>query len=138
MQVTNQLQYLSQVDYIVYLEGGKIAEQGTFADLVHSSGGFSKLIRKHGVEEKDKDKAKKDKVCVRNLLCWCCFRVFCFLFLRAVFRVNRLIVADSREGGRWQEEGGEGGPRGEADRGRGALRGTGRLERVLVLLQRRK
>jgi ABC-type multidrug transport system fused ATPase/permease subunit len=42
--VTHQLQYLSQVDHIVVLADGSIAEQGSYADLVRSGGELSRLL----------------------------------------------------------------------------------------------
>lgn len=45
--VTHQLQYLSMCDRIIVLKNGKIAEQGTFDELMKNQDEFSKLMKKH-------------------------------------------------------------------------------------------
>ena len=42
--VTHQLQYLSQVDYVIMLKDGIISEQGTFSQLMAQQGEFSRLM----------------------------------------------------------------------------------------------
>lgn len=43
----NQLQYLSQLDYIVYVQNGTIFAQGTFDELMASTERFSTLVNSH-------------------------------------------------------------------------------------------
>lgn len=45
--VTHQLQYLPMFDNIILLNGGAIAEQGTYAELMQQNGKFATLIREH-------------------------------------------------------------------------------------------
>ncbi|CAG8455262.1 7608_t:CDS:2, partial [Dentiscutata heterogama] len=46
--VTQHLHYLPQVDCVIYMENGKIAEQGTYEELMNNGKSFSKLIAKYG------------------------------------------------------------------------------------------
>ncbi|CAG8569610.1 26962_t:CDS:10 [Dentiscutata erythropus] len=57
--VTHHLHYLPQVDYIIYMEDGKIAEQGTYEELMNDGKTFSKLIAEYG--EAKNSEVKKDK-----------------------------------------------------------------------------
>ncbi|RIB12613.1 P-loop containing nucleoside triphosphate hydrolase protein [Gigaspora rosea] len=58
--VTHHLHYLPQVDYIIYMEDGEIAEQGTYEELMKDGKIFSKLIAEYG-EAKSDEEVKKDK-----------------------------------------------------------------------------
>jgi len=51
--VTHSLHYLSSphVDQIVLMHGGRIQEQGSFAELMSKDGHFAKLMREHGGEK---------------------------------------------------------------------------------------
>ncbi|KAJ7381467.1 hypothetical protein OS493_001605 [Desmophyllum pertusum] len=42
---THQLQYLSQCDIVLYMKNGKIAERGTYDELMRNNGEFATLIR---------------------------------------------------------------------------------------------
>lgn len=42
---THQLQYLSQCDIVLYMKNGKIAERGTYDELISNNGEFATLIR---------------------------------------------------------------------------------------------
>lgn len=42
---THQLQYLSQCDVVLYMKSGKIAERGTYEELIRNNGEFATLIR---------------------------------------------------------------------------------------------
>ncbi|CAG8625397.1 12375_t:CDS:10 [Gigaspora margarita] len=46
--VTHYLHYLPQVDYVIYMEDGKIVEQGTYEKLMMDRKTFSKLIAEYG------------------------------------------------------------------------------------------
>ncbi|KAF0384836.1 ABC transporter [Gigaspora margarita] len=50
--VTHQLQLLSQVDYIICMEDGEIAEKGSYEELMNANNSFAKLILEYG-ESKD-------------------------------------------------------------------------------------
>jgi ATP-binding cassette subfamily C (CFTR/MRP) protein 1 len=50
--VTHQLQYLSHCDYIVFLKEGRIAEQGTFSELMQGDQDFMKLMQDFGGQSK--------------------------------------------------------------------------------------
>jgi ABC-type multidrug transport system ATPase subunit len=59
--VTHALHFLSQVDYIYTMVDGRIAEQGSYDQLVENEGAFARLIKEFGggaEEEEDEDKAK--------------------------------------------------------------------------------
>ncbi|KAJ3320400.1 hypothetical protein HDV06_005323 [Boothiomyces sp. JEL0866] len=57
--VTHQLHFLPQVDYILVMNDGQVAEQGTFEDLMNSKGAFSTLMSEYGGvnEVKEDDEA---------------------------------------------------------------------------------
>lgn len=55
--VTHQLQLLPKVDYIIYMEDGKIAEQGTYEQLMRSNRRFAKLTSHEKVNTKNKEMA---------------------------------------------------------------------------------
>ncbi|RIB18714.1 P-loop containing nucleoside triphosphate hydrolase protein [Gigaspora rosea] len=57
--VTHHLHYLPQVDYIICMEDGEIAEQGTYEELMKNRKNFSKLIAEYGEAESD-NKIKDD------------------------------------------------------------------------------
>lgn len=42
---THQLQYLSQCDVVLYMKNGKIAERGSYEELIRNNGEFATLIR---------------------------------------------------------------------------------------------
>ena len=54
------LKYLSAVDQIVVLRAGRVAEIGTYRQLMENEGEFSALIKKHVVEN-DKENAESEK-----------------------------------------------------------------------------
>lgn len=48
--VTNQLQFLHVADQIIFLKGGRVAEQGSFASLMASENGdFKQLVKEFGL-----------------------------------------------------------------------------------------
>ncbi|RIB24070.1 P-loop containing nucleoside triphosphate hydrolase protein [Gigaspora rosea] len=51
--VTHHLHYLPKVDYVIYMEDGKIAEQGTYENLMKDGKTFSKLIAEYGADNDD-------------------------------------------------------------------------------------
>lgn len=54
--VTHQLHVLPQVDYVICMKDGEIAERGTFQELMANQGEFSSLMKAHGgMEESNKD-----------------------------------------------------------------------------------
>eukprot|EP01117_Protostelium_nocturnum_P013244 TRINITY_DN4935_c0_g1_i4.p1 TRINITY_DN4935_c0_g1~~TRINITY_DN4935_c0_g1_i4.p1 ORF type:complete len:1039 (-),score=239.18 TRINITY_DN4935_c0_g1_i4:20-3136(-) len=53
--VTHQLQFLNQVDYIVVLKEGKIAEMGTYRQLMDSHKEFYELVNTHVKINKDEN-----------------------------------------------------------------------------------
>lgn len=42
--VTNQLQFVSAADTVVFMAGGQIAEVGTYADMVAAGKAFAQLM----------------------------------------------------------------------------------------------
>jgi ABC-type transport system involved in cytochrome bd biosynthesis fused ATPase/permease subunit len=55
--VTHALHFLPLVDRILVVDNGKIAEEGTYSELVKAGGAFSQLVRQFGAQ----DDAEKDK-----------------------------------------------------------------------------
>ena len=50
--VTHSVAYLSRCDRIVVLDEGKIAEEGTYSELIESNGAFAEFLRTYSnVEE---------------------------------------------------------------------------------------
>ncbi|KAI8910190.1 P-loop containing nucleoside triphosphate hydrolase protein [Gorgonomyces haynaldii] len=61
--VTHQLHFLPEVDYIYVLKAGQVAEQGSYAELIHANGEFAQLMRDYGnTEEQDDEKEKVEPV----------------------------------------------------------------------------
>ena len=59
--VTHALHFLSEVDYIYTLDNGRIAEHGTYNDLIERNGKFAKLARDHGGHENAVERAKEQE-----------------------------------------------------------------------------
>ncbi|KZW02976.1 multidrug resistance-associated ABC transporter [Exidia glandulosa HHB12029] len=55
--VTHQLYVLPYVDEVIYLEDGKVVEQGTYQELVNNGGHFAKLVEEYGAEESQSSEA---------------------------------------------------------------------------------
>ncbi|KAJ3348660.1 hypothetical protein HDU83_001130 [Entophlyctis luteolus] len=53
--ITHQLHYLPQCDKIVFMKDGRIAEQGTFSELMEAQGGFAKMFATYGSSEDTDD-----------------------------------------------------------------------------------
>ncbi|KAI9350659.1 hypothetical protein BDR26DRAFT_929979 [Obelidium mucronatum] len=53
--VTHQLNLLSQVDMIIYMEHGRILEVGSYSDLMQRNGGLSKLVNEYGIAHSNDD-----------------------------------------------------------------------------------
>jgi ATP-binding cassette, subfamily C (CFTR/MRP), member 1 len=53
--VTNALQYLPKADKIVVLEEGKVAEVGTYDELMRKGLDFANLMAAHGIEDEGED-----------------------------------------------------------------------------------
>jgi ABC-type multidrug transport system ATPase subunit len=59
--VTHALHFLPQVDYIYVVADGRLAEQGTYPDLMSQGGEFSKFIAEFGSsKEEDEKQAEED------------------------------------------------------------------------------
>ena len=59
--VTHTLHFLSQVNYIYTVVGGRIAERGTYEELSKNSGEFSRFIAKFGSQTEAEGKDEKDR-----------------------------------------------------------------------------
>ena len=55
--VTHALHYLPQVDYIYVVADGRLAEQGTYPDLMSQDGEFSKFIAEFGSSKEEDENA---------------------------------------------------------------------------------
>ncbi|KAF9357787.1 hypothetical protein BGX34_009218 [Mortierella sp. NVP85] len=61
--VTHQLHVLPQVDYVICMKDGEIAERGTFQELMEKEGEFSSLMKEHGgMEEAEKEEANDEHI----------------------------------------------------------------------------
>jgi len=58
--VTHALHFLSRVDYIYTVVDGRIAERGTYTELMANDGEFSKFITEFGSKEDEKEKESDD------------------------------------------------------------------------------
>jgi ABC-type transport system involved in cytochrome bd biosynthesis fused ATPase/permease subunit len=58
--VTHALHFLPLVDRILVIDNGKIAEEGTYSELVKAGGAFSYLVRQFGAQD-DAEKDKEDE-----------------------------------------------------------------------------
>jgi len=61
--VTHALHFLPEVDYIYTLVDGRIAERGTYTELMANDGAFSKFVAEFGSKE---DPTKKDEKVVED------------------------------------------------------------------------
>ncbi|KAF8813301.1 ABC transporter [Phlegmacium glaucopus] len=59
--VTHALHFLPQVDYIYVVADGRLAEQGTYSDLMSQGGEFAKLITEFGSKEEEDQKQAEDE-----------------------------------------------------------------------------
>ncbi|GAA5860817.1 hypothetical protein JCM3774_003151 [Rhodotorula dairenensis] len=60
--VTHALQYLAQADKVIVMENGRIAEEGSFADLLKSESAFSRFAHEYGVVNSVAATEEKTKV----------------------------------------------------------------------------
>ncbi|KAJ7039616.1 ABC transporter [Mycena alexandri] len=58
--VTHALHFLPHVDYIITIADGKIAERGTYEELIQNDGEFSKFFAEFGSKEQSQDSAEKE------------------------------------------------------------------------------
>ncbi|KAH7925483.1 ABC transporter [Leucogyrophana mollusca] len=58
--VTHALHFLPEVDYIYTLVDGRIAERGTYSELMSNDGAFSKFIAEFGSKEDSKKEKEED------------------------------------------------------------------------------
>lgn len=54
--VTHALHFLPQVDYIYVIAEGRIAEEGTYHDLMEKDGEFSRFVTEFGSAEEEEEK----------------------------------------------------------------------------------
>ncbi|KAG6909964.1 hypothetical protein DXG01_014233 [Tephrocybe rancida] len=63
--VTHALHFLPQVDYIYTIADGRIAERGTYTELMNGHGEFAKFVTEFGAkeeEEEEKEEAEEDAI----------------------------------------------------------------------------
>ena len=58
--VTHQLQYAQFADHILFLQDGRITEQGKFDDLIKANSGFAALINSYGGGANDGDEQEEE------------------------------------------------------------------------------
>lgn len=59
---THQLHVIPQTDYIYFLQEGRIAEQGTYAELIEQGKDFAKLIEEFGNADESSDSEEFDEM----------------------------------------------------------------------------
>lgn len=64
--VTHALHFLPQVDYLYVVDEGRIAEQGTYLEVMGNDGEFSKFVREFGSEEEEKEVVDTGKAAGRE------------------------------------------------------------------------
>ncbi|TBU24051.1 ABC transporter [Dichomitus squalens] len=57
--VTHALHFLPQVDYIYTMVDGKVAEHGTYADLMAANGDFARFVNEFGSKESELEKEEE-------------------------------------------------------------------------------
>lgn len=57
--VTHALHFLPQVDYIYAMADGRIAERGTYEELMKNNGEFSKFFTEFGTKEAEEEEQKE-------------------------------------------------------------------------------
>ncbi|EKM58203.1 uncharacterized protein PHACADRAFT_116921 [Phanerochaete carnosa HHB-10118-sp] len=61
--VTHALHFLPQVDYIYTVVDGRVAERGTYAELLaRDNGAFARFVREFGAKEEQEEKEEEDAV----------------------------------------------------------------------------
>ena len=60
--MTNQIQYLKHVDYIVVMENNEISERGSYEDLLRHNGAFAQFMRTHLTELDASDEEGGEKL----------------------------------------------------------------------------
>ncbi|KZS95710.1 P-loop containing nucleoside triphosphate hydrolase protein [Sistotremastrum niveocremeum HHB9708] len=60
--VTHALHFLPQMDYIYVLDDGKVAERGTYAELMANDGAFSKFVTEFGSQEEEEEKKEEEEI----------------------------------------------------------------------------
>ncbi|KNZ79214.1 ABC transporter C family member 2 [Termitomyces sp. J132] len=53
--VTHALHFLPQVDYIYTIADGRVAERGTYTELMNNAGEFAKFVKEFGAKEEKKE-----------------------------------------------------------------------------------
>ncbi|KAF8322189.1 hypothetical protein DL93DRAFT_2051237 [Clavulina sp. PMI_390] len=56
--VTHALHFLPHVDYIITMQDGRIAERGSYNELIAGNGAFAKFVAQFGGKEEEKDEEK--------------------------------------------------------------------------------
>lgn len=59
--VTHALHFLPKTDYIFCVEDGRIAEEGTYEDLMRSNGAFANLVNDFGGEKEEEQEERDEK-----------------------------------------------------------------------------
>lgn len=57
--VTHALHFLPQVDYIYTIVDGRVAERGTYNELLAKEGAFSRFVREFGAKEEQEEKEEE-------------------------------------------------------------------------------
>ncbi|KAH9902793.1 P-loop containing nucleoside triphosphate hydrolase protein [Cubamyces lactineus] len=60
--VTHALHFLPQVDYIYTLVDGRVAEHGTYADLIAANGDFARFVHEFGSKESELEREEEEAV----------------------------------------------------------------------------
>ena len=95
--VCNQLHFLPQADWVVVMDKGRVAEQGTYADLVAAGKGFAAMVRNVVVTDPDAEAAAASSSTPAQvgapalLRCLRCGRAACGVARRCVCQGGALV-----------------------------------------------
>ncbi|KAI0360140.1 P-loop containing nucleoside triphosphate hydrolase protein [Trametes cingulata] len=64
--VTHALHFLPQVDYIYTMVDGRVAEHGTYADLIAADGDFARFVREFGSREEEQEQEAREEDAVED------------------------------------------------------------------------
>lgn len=68
--VTHALHFLSEVDYVICMHNGNIAERGTYTELKAADGPFARLIREFANDDEEEEKKEEEEEAIEEVEEW--------------------------------------------------------------------